>query len=116
MGYSCTKKAGDALDKVMRAAGHEFSNTWHNANQVMVFYERGREHADGRITNGAHISCDKAGRVGAGDFAKPCGTIGISADGIICRWPHASKAMRAAIKDHNATQKAFSAGHMFVIA
>lgn len=93
MGYSLTKAANNKLNAIMANGGDASSNAWFDNNGNKYFYEIGRENNDGAFTGSVWkfiTSGQYAGRV------KRSGSIRISPNGKVVRFPGMNSAMKAA--------------------
>lgn len=88
MGWSCAAKAGLVLDQVSNfcVKNTGASNVFAKDGETF-FFERGREHNDGRITG-------TIWRNVGNNLARKVGTFLIDADGKIVRFPMISKESR----------------------
>lgn len=98
MGYSCSAKASltmDAMLAILTTAGPVFtpnsslsmSNTW-KVDETEYFFERGRENEDGAITGSLYRNAPD------GKTCRKMGSVRVSPDGTIARFPTATKEQR----------------------
>lgn len=80
MGYSCTKKAADTLERIGKAFATDGNPNILTIGGRQYFFERGREQSDGAITGALFLS-------EPGPWASAVGSVRINADGTIARFP-----------------------------
>ena len=92
MGWSCTKDANDALDRIVKyykEKGERGSNTIRDDKGNAHFWDTGKEHEDGRITGTVFLVISET-------MASRVGSFLISPDGVVVRFPGLAKK----VKDH----------------
>lgn len=94
MGYSCTQSAQDTLAVIARSFATEGNpNVWTiGIAQKKYFFERGNENADGAITGQLMVMIDE-------NYCRPVGSVRISPDGTIERFPKLIARDRALIEN-----------------